>query len=56
MDLGVDRFDKRSAAEMERDFPAMVRAGGPWQVDENTAQQPVGESVCSWTADGHPEH
>lgn len=43
-DLGVDRFDKRSAAEMERAFPAMVRAGGPWHVDDHAAQQlPVGE-------------
>jgi hypothetical protein len=55
-ELGVDRFDKRSAAEMERDFPAMVRAGSPWQVNDNAAQQlPVGEHVCRWTAKAYAE-
>jgi hypothetical protein len=53
----VDRFDKRSAAEMERDFPAMVRAGGPLPIDDNTAQQlPVGKHVCLQLAKAHAEH
>ena len=40
----MDRFEKRSAAEMERDFPAMVRAGSPVHMDLDAVQQlPVGE-------------
>lgn len=43
-ELGIDHFDKRSAAEVERDFPGMVRAGSPLHVDADVAQQlAVGE-------------
>lgn len=46
-ELGVDHFDKRSAAEVERDFPAMVRAGSPLHSnDDATAHQlPIGAEL-----------